>query len=362
MNVFGYDIRLVRNSDKKKKRNVSIGFYSPMRERLVFSQSDVLMAMKMISSRLSNVVYSFDKLDELSPTCKCIKKWLYDNRLQLVQRLFNDGYFILRIDEKRNSYTFVDDLQGRITKQQNIANVSLFDNEIVITSETFEASGKSDFDFLKDKLRFLDSINSSDFNLIENYGAMGIVSPESDNSVAGAEFTEEDIKDLQGRYKEHYGITVGKWSLMFVPRPSKYSKIDLPIAQLQLSEKRLYCLKAIFSAFGIPKELSVYFENTTFENRNQAELDMYSNTISAWARIFCNTGMAIYNNIQKRESFLLPNDLYFDIKGVLAIQESQQKEKQNAREELKFWLELKGTMPEYAEIARQRIDDLVENL
>lgn len=362
MNLFGYDIRVQKNAQRRREgRFFHVDFYAPTREVLNFSKSDVLAATRKISDRLSNVVYSFEKSDDLSHICKAIKNWLAENRLQIVQRLFWDGYFIVRIDENE-CYTFVDDIFSRVQKSNGVVNFFCNDNEVAITSETFEATGYGDAYFLKDKLRFLDSINSSDFNLIENYGAMGIVSPESDNSVAGAEFTNDDIEDLQARYKKHYGITVGKWSLMFVPKPTKYSPITLPISQLQLSEKRLYCIKALYEALGIPKELSVYFDNSTFENRNQAELDMYSNTVSKWAKMNCKIGMAIYNNIRKRETYLLPNDLYFDFKGVLALQEQQLKEKQAAREELTFWKELKASAPEYAEVATQRIDDLVENL
>lgn len=362
MNLFGYDIKVARTAQRRRDgRLFHVDFYTPSREVLNFSKSDVLAATRKISDRLANVVYSFEKLDDLSFTCKAIKQWLADNRLQIVQRLFWDGYFIIRIDSNEK-YTFVTDTMSRMQKQNGLATIYCNDNEVAITSETFEATGFSDAHFLKDKLRFLDSVNSSDFNLIENYGAMGIVSPESDNSVAGAEFTEDDIKDLQDRYQKHYGIQVGKWSLMFVPKPTKYSPISLPIAQLQLSEKRLYCIRAMYEALGVPKELSVYFDNSTFENRNQAELDMYSNTVSKWAKVNCKIGMSIYENIRKRDAYLLPNELYFDFKGVLALQEQQLKEKQAAREELKFWQELKASMPEYSDTATQRIDDLVENL
>ena len=105
----------------------------------------------------------------------------------------------------------------------------------------------------KISVAFLDVINSSDLNLIQNYGAMGIVSPEVDNDVNGTTWGKSDVKEMQDEYRDSYGITLGKWSLMFVPRPVKYSKIDLPIAALQLEVKRNYALKAIYAIFGIPQ-------------------------------------------------------------------------------------------------------------
>lgn len=363
MKFFGTEIKIVRNAHRNSGgRVLKIDYYQPKRVQLTFSDGDVLYALKKITDRLSNAVFSFEKLDNLSPTTNSIKAWLQANRLQIVNRLFYDGYFILAIDTEKNEYCFIDNIYNRIIREQGLAKVVLRDCEIIITSETFESTGHSDAYFLRDKLRFFDAVNSSDFNLIENYGAMGIVSPEADNSVAGAEFTEQDIQELQDSYQKHYGITIGKWSLMFVPRPTKYTPIQLPISQLQLSEKRLYCLKALFEALNIPKELSTYFDNSTFENRKQAELDFYSNAVSKWAKVFCSVGMAIYDNIRKREPYLLPNELYFDFKGVLVLQEELLKEKQAAREELTFWQTIRATEPDKKALADKRIDDLLENL
>ena len=71
-------------------------------------------------------------------------------------------------------------------------------------------------------------------------------------------------------YRDSYGITLGKWSLMFVPRPVKYSKIDLPIAALQLEVKRKLRIKGyICYLWHSPKELTIYFENAKYTNKNE---------------------------------------------------------------------------------------------
>lgn len=358
MKLFGYDIRF-RRAAGKATRLFSIDVFMPQRERLVFSKSELLDCQRKISDRLANAVFTFEKSDGLSQVCGDIKDFLQRNRLQIIQRLFQDGYIILNTDDLSFS-----DITGRIVSSSfdGKVRIQLQGNEVVYTSETYKSTGQSDWYFLRDKIRFLDSVNSSDFNLIENYGAMGIVSPESDNSVAGAEFGQEEIEDMQREYRKSYGITVGKWQLMFVPRPVRYTPITMPVGQLQLSEKRLYCIKSLYESFGIPKELSVYFDNATYENRRQAELDMYSNTISKWARVFCEIGMLMYDNIRSRVDFLLPNDMYFDFVGVLALKEEQQKEKQAARDELLFWEEVKARYPQHVETAEKRINDLIETL
>lgn len=356
MRVFGYDIKLSRSTPKREKHNKVIDFFAPRFSMFDFAKSEILDCQKMISSRLSNVEWH-SKIEFMAT--KSIFGFISSNYLQYVRRMFFDGFVIVNTQ----TLEFVDTTGRRAIKTLDGKMViELCDDEVLQVSETFEATGYSDFDFLRDKVRFLNVVNSSDMNLIENYGAMGIVSPESDNSVAGAEFSTDDIKELQDRYSKSYGITLGKWSLMFVPRPARYSKIDLPIAQLQLSDKRLYLLKAICAAFGIPKELSVYFENAKYANRNEAELEFYSTTISTWAKAALRLSESIYQNIKNRETFLMPNEFWFDFTGVFALQEAQMTEKERAREEMAFWRDVVATMPEHAETANLRINDLIESL
>lgn len=357
MRFFGYNIHLTRrdNIQHKRTHNETVSYFAPGNQIFNFAKSEILDCEKMISNRLSNAEY-YQKHDSFAGTE--VINFIQDNRLQLIRRLFTDGYVIINT----RNLEFVDgtcrqvyrSYDGKITFQ-------LLEDEVLQVSETFEATGLSDFCFLKDKIRFLNIVNSSDMNLIENYGAMGIVSPESDNSVAGAEFSESDIKDLQERYAKHYGITLGKWSLMFVPRPTKYSPIALPIAQLKLEEKRLYLLKAIYAAFGIPKELSVYFENSKYANRREAELDFYSSTITMWADLFTRLIDSIYKNIRTRKEGLTQNEFWYDFVGVFALQEAMIEERERAKADLLFWKEI-AIDPEYTDVAKARIDNIIGSL
>lgn len=357
MRLFGYNIPLTHRDKLQRKRthNETVSYFAPGNQIFDFAESEILDCEKMISNRLSNVEY-YQKYNSLKGDE--IFNFIQENRLQLIRRLFTDGYVIVNT----RTLEFVDGVCRQVYRSYDgkIA-FQLLEDEVLQVSETFEATGLSDFCFLKDKIRFLNIVNSSDMNLIENYGAMGIVSPESDNSVAGAEFSESDIKDLQERYAKHYGITLGKWSLMFVPRPTKYSPISLPIAQLKLEEKRLYLLKAIYAAFGIPKELSVYFENSKYANRREAELDFYSSTITMWADLFTRLIKSIYNNIRTRKEKLTQNEFWYDFVGVFALQEAMIEERERAKDDIQFWRDV-ATDPEYADTAKERINNILESL
>ena len=354
MNIFGYQVKVGKSRNSKKR--VSIDFFAPKRDRLVFSQSDLLDVQKMITDRLEKVEFSA-KIDFLAT--KNIFEFLNANKLQIVRRIFFDGYLVVNT----KTLEFVDVSARNFTKTYDGKMFfELMEGEVIYTSETFEACGKTDYEFLKDKLLFLDTVNSSDFNLIDNYGAMGIISPETDNTGLGATFDEKEIEAMQERYRDAYGVKFGKWHLWFVPKPTKYSKIDLPIAQLQLSEKRLYCLRAIYSAFGIPKELSVYFENSKYANLNEAEVMIYTNVITKWANVMLSIANSIYSEMRKTQPFLMPNEFWFDFVGVLALQEKQMQEKENAKLDIEFWQKIKMTYPEHSETANSRIETLIENL
>ncbi len=360
MKVFGYELRIVRNSlHRQNPWWGAVQVYRPKGDIYDFAKAELLDCSKMISDRLANVEWHA-KIDYV--TTGRIFQFLQDNRLQIVRRLFFDGYVIIDVADMMFSDPSLRTYKGK----DGVIEFRLNPTEILYTSETYEATGESDYSFARRKCRFLNTINSADQNLIENYGAMGIVSPESDSSINGANFSDDEIAAMQDEYKRKYGITFGKWTLMFVPRPARYNKIDLPISQLQLDVKRQYVLKSIYAAFGIPKELGIYFENTKYANRNEAELDMYSNTVSKWAKSFKQIAEVMYAKavelLQKENVKLLDNEFWYDFVGVYALQEAQQKERETARTEYEFWKKVYNEQPELRETAKIRMENLIDRL
>lgn len=360
MRIFGYDIRLITNSVRRDDRRLAaIQVYRPRFDMYNFAKAEILDCSKMIANRLSNVQYHA-KIDYIST--ERIFDFLNRNRLQIVRRLWFDGFVI--IDCKTMTFSRPSDRTTRST--DGVVVFNLTPTEIVYASETYESTGESDYSFAKQKCAFLNIVNSADRNLIENYGAMGVISPETDSSVNGAMLSDEEIDDMQESYRKSYGVTLGKWTLMFTPRPVKYSKIDLPISQLQLDIKRQYVLKAIYASFAIPKELSVYFESAKYANKNESELDMYSNTVTAWANAFLDIARKMYRKEREIELAdgvrLMDNEFWFDIVGVYALQEAAKKEKEAAREEFEFWEKVINEYPRFAETAEKRMEDLIERI
>lgn len=316
-----------------------------------FARSDIQAALMMITNRLQNIYFSSDKDFQVLTS---LFEFLKANALRLLLSLFYDGTVELSIADPFN-VKFVTDGE-RIKDERHI--VRIYDN-------IYKATGKTQAQNLAPQIELLNVTNDSDLNLIMNYGAMGILSPENSSRTDGY-LDEQQVTEIQDDYRTKYGVRFGKWALLITRTPVKFQRIDLPIAELELSAKRKDAIACILQYLNIPKELHAMFESAKYANRNEAELDIYTNCITSWANKFieiaqmCYSQIALYNNL----GITYPQDveLWFDIIGVPALNEKQYIEKQRVREELQMWQELKVAMPEKADVCNMRIENLIEQL
>lgn len=370
MELLGFEIKRKKKLHPAKPRRYVEPFYMPRDERLhQFSNSEILDALRMISDRLS--VVRFTAKTRLIFTDQLIE-FIQSHMLELLRRLFYEGYVIIETgtpppppDGNVSMYIppvrFVTQHEGRSPMRvSDTFTMDLSEGQILMLSTCMQSTGHTDAYFLKDKLEFLDTINASDLNLIKNYGALGIISPEADNSVAGNFFDEEDIKTMQENYRRMYAPS--RWSMFFAPRPTRFSAIALPIDALKLSEKRLYCLQAIYAALGIPKELSIYFENAKYENRNAAELDFYNSTIRTHANFCLKIIKKLYESERRRRTYLPQNEFWFDFADIPAFAEKRRELVAADIELFHFWQEVATSNPEEGETARIRMKEIIENL
>lgn len=366
MRIFGYDIkkrpRAGEGTPQKTlctARPAVVSYYEPSGVPFYdFARSEILDALRMISSRLSNIRWS---AEVPFMAAQKLTAFLSEDYLELIRRLFYDGYLVVGVHPAPHLVSIKNRAVRRTT--EGVFQIPLEAGEVLLPSLTFRATGHSDEWYLRDKLHFLNTINNSDLNLIENYGAMGVLSPETDNSVAGAFFDEKEVEEMHERYRRTYGLKLGRWQVMITPRPTRWNAIELPIGALQLSQKRLYTLQAIYTALGIPKELSTYFENAKYENRNAAELDFYSSTIKSYGVLFTKLLKDLWRETA-RDNPGLPRRLefWFDFEGVPAMAEKKRELEASAREMYLFWQQVRDTDPENADTARLRIKDIIENL
>lgn len=371
MELLGFEIKRKKRLRPAKPRRYVEPFYVPRDERLhQFSNSEILDALRMISDRLTAV--RFTAKVRLIFTDQLIE-FIQSHTLELLRRLFYEGYVIIEtgapapptdkdgMPANIPPVRFVTEHEGRSPMRvSDTFTVDLPEGQVLMLSTCMQSTGHPDAYYLRDKLEFLDTINASDLNLIKNYGALGIISPEADSSVAGNFFDDEDIKTMQENYRRMYAPS--RWSMFFAPRPTRFSAITLPIDALKLSEKRLYCLQAIYTALGIPKELSTYFENAKYENRNAAELDFYNSTIRTHAGFCLKIIKKLYESERRRRAYLPQNEFWFDFTDIPAFAEKRRELVAADMELYRFWQEVAASSPEDSETARIRMRELIENL
>ena len=350
MKFFGKNFYLFN----RNKKRIDFNFYSPKRDERNFAKSDLVSIMLMVINRLNNVQFHAN-IDYIETNN--IFYFLKRNALQIMQRLFYDGYIILNTE----TYTFRTVNYKTENYQNSIMTIELYENEICYIDSKYQSEGQTGRMILSPYIDFLNTVNNADCNIIQNYGALGVISPES-TSMTDGYMDSDDKKELQTEYNDTHGLTFGKWSIMISKRPIKFTQINLPIDSLQLSDKRKNALAEILQYFNIPKELHALFENSKYSNRNEAELDMYTNTVSAFACNLIDIAELVYEQKKSEKPYLKENEFWFDVVGVPAIAEAQYNDKLRAKEELNFWKEAKIEMPEEADYINKRIKNLIENL
>lgn len=319
---------------------------------IAFAITDILGILQMVSNRMSNVVYHSEieylKVDKLFD-------FVRKNTLKILCKLFFDGYFVYDIKENR----FADVDEDRINDYRNN------DDFVLFVDPFLRATDKTQRHALMPYLDMLDVVNNADLNLLKNYGAMGVLSPESSQFQDGV-FDDKAREEMQKDYTKSHGITFGKWALLITKKPVKFSPITLPIKELEIPDKRKTAIAEILQFENIPKELHALFESAKYANRNEAELDMYGNKITATATMMLDFINKVYDRLKRKkingQTIYMDNQFWFDIVNVPALQEAQRTEREAAREELKFWQEIKVAMPDKSTEIEQRIDDLLNRI
>lgn len=321
-----------------------------------FAEADVQSVLMMISNRLQNVVW------QVKPEALAMGEifdFLHENALRILLKMFYDG--MVRID-------LHDPFRPRFAGECREDEWEEYEERDIVTvyDEIYKIEGRTRAQVLRPHIDMLNTVNDSDLNLIMNYGAMGILSPENRLTTDGY-LDEKQVEEIQKDYREKYGLKFGKWALLITRTPVKFQKIDLPIRELELNEKRKSALAELLQYMNIPKELHAQFESAKYANRNEAELDMYGNCVTSWAWVFTKIAEECYTVIRRdgwknKIQYPAKVDIWFDVVGVPALQEAQWQEKVKAREELAMWRELRVEMPERAEYIEERINDIIENM
>jgi hypothetical protein len=111
----------------------------------------------------------------------------------------------------------------------------------------------------------LNAINAT----TENLGAMGVLSPETTAGVM-SKLGDKEKEAIQKDWRENYGLKIGKWSIMISNTPTKFQQINLPIKDLELSQKLKDAIQILAGYLEVPYELIATSANSTYANRFDA--------------------------------------------------------------------------------------------
>lgn len=358
-NFFGYTVEFY---NVRRHASVISGIDRlawPDRDCRPFAYCDLLSAVKMITDRMRNAEFNaaVDGTSVEFAATEKLAEFVKGNRLRIIMSLFNEGAVIIDVRDPYNP-RFLGDEDAEYLKDWDGQGI------VTVLDDIYRSTGKTMHETLRPHLDMLNTVNDSDLNLIMNYGAMGILSPENSANSDGV-LSEKNKEELQDEYQKRYGVRFGRWAVLITRQPVKFQRIDLPIKELELNDKRKAAMASVLQFLNIPKELHAMFESAKYANRNEAELDMYSNCVASWCEKFCEIEDRCYTEIRKADDVVgypAGVDFYFDFAGVYALQASQYEEKVKAREELAMWRELRAEMPEKADVIDKRIDDLIESL
>jgi len=121
--------------------------------------------------------------------------------------------------------------------------------------------------------------------LIENRGAIGILSNASKDGIGGvAPMNKTERQKVQEAF-QGYGITKGKSPVIITNLALSWSQMAVDVEKLKLFEECIEDTIKICDAYGVPVEMLSMVRNTTFNNKASAQVQFYRDTIIPDANI-----------------------------------------------------------------------------
>ena len=361
-NLFGYTFEFYRPVVHRGDGSIDLSG-CPSRDILPFAEGELKSVLMMITNRMANAEWHAQEGDPtqdeggellaVTDLFGMVERY----SLLIVSNLFSLGYCDF------DAYTLLP-VGVETWRLRDIPEEwrGAKDRIVRVYDDVYINTGKTRAMLLRPALSMLDTVNNADLNLIDNYGAMGVLSPE-DSSHSDGVIDEEEKKNIQDEYSRVHGVKFGKWAMMITRRAVKYQPIELPIKALELGDKRKAAVASILQALDIPKELHALFESAKFLNMVEAERSMYSSCVTHWCDVMVRVMTDVYNRHRLHSAVRLPdNEFWYDFVGVPALQEAQAEEAKRTRDTVDYLLELLDKWPDKSEYIEKRINDLIDTI
>lgn len=122
--------------------------------------------------------------------------------------------------------------------------------------------------------------------LINERGAVGMISNDSKDTDGGIPMTGTEEKDFVNNYLNNYGTGDSKAKILLTSSSLKWTPFNYPTKDLMLFEEISEDFKKIIDHFGLNQYLFSFDKGTTFANLEEGKKLVYQDTIIPMAELF----------------------------------------------------------------------------
>jgi phage portal protein BeeE len=155
-------------------------------------------------------------------------------------------------------------------------------------------------DFLLSSPSRLDPVLQAAVNVIKAFEAQNIVIKSNGremffnqamaNTLPGVakNFDQKDIDKIQ-RANANYGMEHGKNRAMFLNKETGHKSLHIDAKEIGIQEVLNTSAAAIATALNVPKDLIPVFDNTTYTNKKESEIELIQGTVEPILSDLCRT-------------------------------------------------------------------------
>ena len=153
----------------------------------------------------------------------------------------------------------------------------LNDNNVQLSDTDF-ITGMSRLASLQAPIKNLRASYEARNVMIENRGALGILTNDGSDAGGAIPLDPDDKKDLQEQFRK-YGLTKKQYQFILTSLSLKWQQIAIDTDKLKLFDEATEDQRKLIDGYGLRQEIFAKQKGSTFENQLQAERAIYQDTI-----------------------------------------------------------------------------------
>lgn len=114
---------------------------------------------------------------------------------------------------------------------------------------------------------------------VQKRGPLGIFSNNPGKDSVGTIPMEEEERLIVQEELNRFGLTREQWQYLVTSQSLNWIPIEVNLAELRLDENQLKAVKAMSFSLGFPFELTPFTEQATYNNKKEAKVELYQDTI-----------------------------------------------------------------------------------